>query len=390
MPRVDFELACPVHDSFRVRQVAGMFDVPLAEKLTERFTVDVPDLGEPWQIGLIVGPSGSGKSSVARHVFGDRVYQAGGWSPDRAVVDDFGDAPIKSITGLLTAVGFSSPPSWIKPYDVLSGGEKFRCDLAKALSRGFAASAELGTRSAELQTDDAPTTSGSSEFRAPSSELDTVVFDEFTSVVDRHTAQIGSAAAAKSIRAGHVRCRFVAVTCHYDVEAWLEPDWTIDMATRTLHRRRLRRPPIRLAIHRCRRDVWSLFARHHYLSGSLNTAARCYAAVWNDVPVAFCALLPVMGCRGHWRISRIVTLPDYQGVGIGMHTAEAIADAYRAAGHRFSVTAAHPSLLRHCNRSPLWKLRRVLKTGSRVNHRNSYRNSAGRAVASFEYVGAAN
>jgi GNAT superfamily N-acetyltransferase len=361
MPRAVVELSCPLHDSFRVRQVAGMFDVPLEDKLRERFEVELPDLAEPWSIGLIVGPSGSGKSTLARHVFGDRMYAPHGWPTDRAVVDGFGEAPLKAVTGLLTAVGFSSPPSWIKPYDVLSGGEKFRCDLARALGVG-------------LSTD---------------SELPIVVFDEFTSVVDRNTAQIGSAAAARSIRSGHVRCRFVAVTCHYDVEAWLEPDWTIDMATRTLHRRRLRRPPIRLEVRRCTRDVWSLFARHHYLSGSLNTATRCYVAVWNDAPVAFCALLPVVGRSHHWRISRIVTLPDFQGVGIGMRLAETIGDRYRSDGVRFSVTAAHPALLAHCRRSPRWKLRRVLKTGSRRSElRPSYRGSAGRAVASFEYVGA--
>lgn len=361
MSRVAVEVSCPVHESFRVRQVAGMFDVALGAKLHERFEVEVPDVGEPWEIGLIVGPSGSGKSTLARHVFGDCVYSAGSWPAATAVVDNFGEAPIKKITGLLTAVGFSSPPSWVKPYDVLSGGERFRCDLARALSVGFAAA-------------EAPPL---------------VAFDEFTSVVDRNTARIGSAAVAKSIRQGHVRCRFVAVTCHYDVEEWLEPDWTVDMATRTLHRRRLRRPGVRLEVHRCRRDLWTLFARHHYLSAGLNAAARCYLATWNGVPTTFCALLPVMGQRGHWRISRVVTLPDYQGIGIGMRVVEAIGDAYRDDGLRFSVTAAHPALLAHCRRSPKWTLRRVQKTGSRRSLRAvKYRGSSGRAVASFEYLGA--
>ena len=59
------------------------------------------------------------------------------WPADRAVVDGFGDLSIRDITGLFTAVGFSSPPSWIKPYSVLSGGERFRCDLARALSAGY-------------------------------------------------------------------------------------------------------------------------------------------------------------------------------------------------------------------------------------------------------------
>ena len=42
MPSLDVVVSCPVYDSFRVQQVAGMFDVPLAEKATERFEVDVP------------------------------------------------------------------------------------------------------------------------------------------------------------------------------------------------------------------------------------------------------------------------------------------------------------------------------------------------------------
>ena len=352
------DLTIPLFDSFRVRQVAGMFDVPLAEKLGRRFEAELPDDDEAWHIGLIVGPSGSGKTSLARERFGSAVHRPGEWPADRAVVDGFGDAPIKRITGLLTAVGFSSPPSWIKPYSVLSNGEKFRCDLARALA------------------DDGAAVAGTSIESAPP----TVVFDEFTSVVDRNVAQIGSAAVAKALRSGFVRKRFVAVTCHYDVEAWLEPDWTLDLATRTLHRRRLRRPSIELRLYRCEHRAWRLFAEHHYLSGGLNRAARCYAALWNDAPVAFAAVLPQFNAPGRWRLSRLVTLPDYQGVGIGVRTAEALAEVYRAAGCGFSVTAAHPAMLAHCRRSPAWRLKRVTKGN---------RRGAPRATASFEYVGTA-
>ncbi len=71
-----------------------------------------------------------------------------------------------------------------------------------------------------------------STFPTPHSTFPLVAFDEFTSVVDRNVAQIGSAAVAKGIRSGQIRCRFVAVTCHYDILEWLAPDWIIDMATR--------------------------------------------------------------------------------------------------------------------------------------------------------------
>src|SRR4029077_5021989 len=50
-----------------------------------------------------------------------------------------------------------------------------------------------------------------------------IVMDEFTSVVDRTVAQIGSAALAKTVRQRGQK--FIAVTCHEDVEDWLQPDW---------------------------------------------------------------------------------------------------------------------------------------------------------------------
>jgi ABC-type hemin transport system ATPase subunit len=139
MPRADVVVTCPVFDSFRVQQVAGMFDVPLAEKAAERFSVELPSPDEPWDVGLIVGPSGSGKSTVAREFYGEELYHGAAWPHDRAVIDCFDDMPARQIVELFTAVGFSSPPSWVKPYQVLSCGERFRCDLARALGASYEA-----------------------------------------------------------------------------------------------------------------------------------------------------------------------------------------------------------------------------------------------------------
>ena len=146
----------------------------------------------------------------------------------------------------------------------------------------------------------------------------------------------------KGIRSGQIGCRLVAVTCHYDVTEWLAPDWVIDMATGSFTRRRLRRPPIELEIFRCRRSAWRLFARHHYLSGVLSPYARCFLALWQGEPVAFCATVALIGHKRRWRISRIVTLPDYQGIGIGMAVAEAVAELHVQEGNRVNVTASHP------------------------------------------------
>jgi energy-coupling factor transporter ATP-binding protein EcfA2 len=361
MPHFTTTASTPIHDSFKVEQVRGMFDLPRAsvEKLT--FTGDLPDLNEDWHIGAIVGPSGSGKSTLARAAFGAAVHQPAEWPVDRAVIDAFAGLPIKRVAQLLTAVGLGTPLAWLRPYHVLSGGEKFRCELAKALA------------DAELRN-----------------QRQLVVFDEFTSVVDRTVAKCASAALTRLVRQWQ-RVRFVAVTCHYDVLEWLAPDWHLDMATGHLARGTLQRRPIRLQVRRCPQSLWPLFARHHYLSGGLSRAATCYVALWDGRPVAFCAALAALGHRGRKRISRLVTLPDYQGLGIGLRLAERVCEDQSSRGFRISIATSHPAVIAYCRSSPKWLslgIKRLGGTRQQVEGRN-VAGSTGRGVASFEWVGEA-
>jgi hypothetical protein len=144
-----------------------------------------------------------------------------------------------------------------------------------------------------------------------------------------------------------------------------------------------------LRIYRCAREAWRLFARHHYLSGSLSPTARAFIVLWGREPVAFCATIPLIGRRGHWRITRLVTLPEYQGIGIGLRVAEAVAELHTHDGLRINITASHPAVIAHCARSPLWRTVRVgghRKPSARPLVAN-YGGAGGRAVASFEYLG---
>ena len=183
--------------------------------------------------------------------------------------------------------------------------------------------------------------------------------------------------------------RFVAVTCHYDVLEWLAPDWHLDMATGHLARGSLQRNPIRLQVRRCPQSMWPLFARHHYLSGGLSRAATCYIALWEGRPVAFCAALAQLGHRGRKRISRLVTLPDYQGLGIGLRLAERVCEDQSARGFRISITTSHPAIIAYCSSSPQWRplgIKRLGSTPQRVEGR-AVQSSTGRGVASFEWRG---
>ena len=58
MPIHTIHCHTPLTGSFRVEQVAGLFDLPLDQiesRLTHSLTVELPGLDEDWTIGAIVG-----------------------------------------------------------------------------------------------------------------------------------------------------------------------------------------------------------------------------------------------------------------------------------------------------------------------------------------------
>src|SRR5579872_6765367 len=216
---VTITVESPVLETPRVSQVRGLFELPLEKTSRLSWDVTLPLEERPWSIGLITGPSGCGKSTLARRLWPGAVEQAANlaWPRDRSLVDAFPEGlPVKDLTALLSAVGFSSPPAWLRPFHVLSTGQQFRVTLARLLAE----------------------------------EPKLAVMDEYTSVVDRTVAQIGSAALAKVIRQRGQR--FIAVTCHDDVEPWLQPDWVYRPAENAFTWRCLqRRPAISLHVVRC-------------------------------------------------------------------------------------------------------------------------------------------
>ena len=263
------------------------------------------------------------------------------------------------ISGLLSSVGFSSPPAWLKPFRVLSNGEQFRVNLARTLAEGN----------------------------------DLAVVDEFTSVVDRQVAQIGSAALAKAVRSSNRH--FVAVACHYDIVDWLQPDWIVDLAKIDKHgrvpleRRSLRRrPDVEVSIRRVGTDRWSLFRPHHYLNRSLHRSAKCFLAEVDGRPAAFTAVLfNAHLSGGWWREHRTVCLPDFQGIGLGNKMSEFVASLFLATGKPYRSTTSHPSMIRHRTRSRLWQTLRIPSLAAKSTGKYKDACAVSRMTAGFEYVG---
>lgn len=97
-------------------------------------------------IVLLVGPSGSGKTTalneIARRFSGGCVVGRVGFPSELAIVDRVAAGePLSDALSILTACGLGEAGLWIRPFDALSDGEKFRARLARAValqSRGGA------------------------------------------------------------------------------------------------------------------------------------------------------------------------------------------------------------------------------------------------------------
>ncbi len=186
--KFDITRESDIEDSFRVKKIIGQFDLK-KEHSNEHFVGEIK-LPEKWNIGVIVGPSGTGKTTIAQELFGDNIIK--NEYNHKSVIDDMPtNVDINEIGQMFYAVGFGSTPSWLKPYNVLSNGEKMRVDLANAMLKS-----------------------------------DFCIFDEFTSVVDRNVAETMCIATNRFIKKHNKQ--FIAISCHYDILEWLQPDWFFD------------------------------------------------------------------------------------------------------------------------------------------------------------------
>lgn len=182
-----------IEETYRVSKIKNDFDLQNEHcKLELRGGVDIPN---NWNIGVITGGSGTGKSTIAKELFKEKVV-IGFEYTHKSVIDDMPKADINEIEKMFYSVGLGSVPSWLKPYKVLSTGEKMRVDLARALL-----------------------------------ENDFIVYDEFTSTVDRQVAKVLCIALNKTLKEHYPEKKFIAVSCHKDFIEYLQPDWVYDTDT---------------------------------------------------------------------------------------------------------------------------------------------------------------
>lgn len=280
----------------------------------------LPEFAPPegdWGILLIVGPSGSGKSSLLREHFGEPSRLE--WDGGKAVISHF--ATPEEAIARMSSVGFNSIPAWCRPRHVLSNGEGHRVDLARSLKDG-------------------------------------AVIDEFTSVVNREAARSTAVGVRRLVDKFGFK-RVVLATCHYDIIEWLQPDWVFDTATGVMTPRgALRpRPKIELEIHAASTALWPIFAPHHYLTEKLARGANFWVVEWDGIVVACVSSIyfPHPHIDKCYREHRTVCLPDYQGLGIGVRVSDAIGQLHVDAGFRYYSRTVHPRMGEYRHSSPFWR-----------------------------------
>jgi ABC-type lipoprotein export system ATPase subunit len=444
--KIDIQKSVEIEKTHRTELLEAMFEVPAKTKLSVSLTGNLNLEEKPWNIGLIVGPSGSGKTLLLENLFGKPRELT--WNR-RSVIDDFDDnLSMESISDVCASVGFNTIPSWLRPYSVLSNGERFRVGTARALL------ASVG---------------------------DIILLDEFTSVVDRHVAQFASHAIQRYVR--KTNRQLIVASCHYDIIDWLQPDWLLEPGNpcKFTWRSLQPRPSITVSVSRVKYETWDLFKDFHYMSQDLNKAARCYGlfvnssnqdlagtgtregevsfsrsttpeltstlssetsyenarlgdtsrqregfeagdsvrnrdvqnAILQNIPRSFDSnragrVLPspnptyriasMCGVlyRPHPRVSdiygftRMVTLPDFQGLGLAFVLACKVASAYKALGKRLHSYPNHPAWIRSYQRSKDWM--QIKEAGSFSPKRgdsSTVRGFGGRRCAVFLYIGLA-
>ena len=287
----------------------------------------------------IVGSSGSGKSTLLRDMattkgfrFPDKAFKKG-----TAIVSNFSDR--EDAVSRLSAVGLKSIPTWVKPREVLSVGEGFRADLA-------------------LNVDDG------------------VMFDEFTSTVDRNVARCCTSFGRYIRRSG--KRNVVVCSCHKDFVEYLKPDLVMDLDDLKVYdlRQAVFSNETKIDIFKCQdKSLWNVFKEHHYMSSELNKACHFYVMRLHgtgELVGCFSTLPQMTGtAKWRWRVHRTVVLPDYQGLGISSRTLNFFGDYYHKQGRFLGIRTSSIPMLNSLKSNPMWKVGKMVNSAE-IDSRKSH------------------
>ena len=209
--------------NYSTESVSGVSSPELAKRLgigiaslsEPNISLSLNDIAE-YQFVLILGESGSGKSTLLRSLQRQNpnlcVFMNPSdlkWNDQKAVISEFDDDyRSDQRIDLLSSIGLNSVPSWLKPFHILSNGERYRASMARLLSAGLKRKNQR------------------------------ILIDEFTSVLDRANARCIASSISRYIRRHRPNeiAKFVVASSKSDIIPYLQPDAVISLSPNRSHR----------------------------------------------------------------------------------------------------------------------------------------------------------
>jgi ABC-type lipoprotein export system ATPase subunit len=311
-------------------KAANSLDIDVEAKSKHHLKVSA-DLETDYNVGLIVGASGSGKTTLAKQIFGQDCFEST-LDQQTPIIDQLPPhLDYDHCASLLSGVGLTSVPCWIRPVYTLSNGQKARAEACLQMLKPNA------------------------------------VIDEWTSVVDRNVGKVMSHCVQKHAR--KMKKKIVLASCHYDVMEWLNPDWIIDCNTQEYIDRRSmvgtfkRTDQLRLEIKEVTKHTWPYFSKYHYLSERLPTGRIfCYGLFRGSDQIGFiCYAAYIIGNQTTFFPNRAVVHPDYAGLGLGIKLIDETSKLMVMKGYDIKLKGTSIPIYKMLIKDPLWKFRKMSK-----------------------------
>lgn len=295
---IEVILKSEVNKEFRCQVAANSLDIDVEKKSIHHLKINNINIPDKWNIGLVYGNSGSGKTTMIKHLFGDKIFEVK-LDEDKPIINQLPeDMSYEDCAKMLNGIGLNSVPCWIRPVKTLSNGQRARAEAVY-----------LMTQSDEI-----------------------IFIDEWTSVVDRTVAKAMSLCLYKYAKRNNKR--LVLCSCHVDILEWLNPDWMIDCNKQKFILPESedfffnKREQLQFEIKEIDRASWKYFSKYHYLNERLpGGKLYLYGLFHNGNQIGFNCFANYTPYTESEKLkkrkiiyhsNRTVIHPDYNGLGLGI------------------------------------------------------------------------
>jgi len=291
--KIEILLKSDVNKEFRCQVAANSLDIDVEKKSIHHLKIENINIPKKWNVGLVYGNSGSGKTTMIKHLFGEDIFDVE-LDENKPIINQLPkDLSYDECAIMLNGIGLNSVPCWIRPVKTLSNGQRARAEAVYLMTKS----------------------------------KDVVFIDEWTSVVDRTVAKAMSLCLKKY--ATRTDKKVIVCSCHYDIIEWLKPDWLIDCNKQQFELPKSEafffkeREQLQFDIREIDRKSWKFFSKYHYLSDRLaGGTLYIYGLFHNEVQIGFQCFANYVPHRKNTTIiyhsNRTVVHPDYNGLGLGI------------------------------------------------------------------------